>query len=1072
MNETRLTTILHVSDIHFTKVSQQDFDKTWRAFATRITQLRDDQGSIDFVCLTGDFVKRADEGGSYQTLIDGYFLPLFDELDCYDRIMFCPGNHDASRSFVDANLQYHFDLIKRLEAGERLSEAELIELQDKKFAAFQQSCGGLASPTRLGASPLFPIYYDKSHDVGFVCLNSALFTFTGIDDPTTHEKISDERKLAFPYWLLDQALSAAPSPARWIFLMHHPLDWMQRDSASGLQRIISEKRGLLLHGHMHEGRPSVNRDIFGDSFQHQAGALYSDDPGRFNGFSLIRNMPGHPHVEVNLESFFPLRTAFDVAVEICPNGRFYSSTAAEAFWKNPPIPTNLVPLKQWTTGMLVPHLVEEFRDPMAQRPLAEIFVEPPLSKVSAQREITMSLVDDLSDVKLDALLAQDGNVLFVADRESSRSTLLRMSALRLAARTTTEREFCTIPVVINFAAFSKNIPLATRAIRNAMADGIPSEWTAARLLEHGLLTILIDDFSGTDDAALKTLSAFMQKFPKNRYLLAGERRVESVISPTIQVELPLPVTIVEIGQLRPRHVRELIVQWKKVNHEAADPLLKRILEDTLAMNLPLSANNVSILIQLDEVPDLSRPVNRAALVERYVELLLRKSSLAEILQGKFDFHNRVHFLAWIAGQMVFENQYHLENEWLETHAKKYVEKFGFVIPIDQWIQQFLDARILTYDNGGFSFRFRAFLEYFIAQGMKNFPELLNHVTHIGRYLDFSNEIEFYAGLTRTDEKLLDLIAERFSDLRAELSKQTDWLPDLSLLHKMSAPTVVRGSRSSTLFEDVERHLKLPAVTYAERDQELERQVPKNLGVDQRVKRSALQEEEDARLIVGRYYGLMNLYSRLVKNTELIEGAAKQKHLEAALGSWAEFWILALSLIPTLARERKATIAGIRFVVVAPKELTAEQLGYDLYVTIPVNMARSAYAVLGSDKLRRQIENSDNVTTELGAVTFLKRALSLDLRTPRAITLTKSTFQQFGKGTYLHLALLAKVRNWWRANSFTDKDHDDIINMLASEVTSSQKQGRARIDDENRQREKLLKDELVLKIKRQNESDDD
>lgn len=1059
----RPTTLLHVSDIHFKTADREGFDSVWRAFRRRLLRLRDEHDHIDFVCLTGDFVYAADDEVSYSTLLNDYFLPLFDDIGCHDRVMFCPGNHDASRAFVAGTLKEHRVWRAAYANGVVEGLPDLLDLQEKKFGAFQNSCGALASTMRIGAAPLNPIYYDKEHDVGFVCVNSALLSLTGL------EGASDERELHVPTDELSRDLAAAASPAQWIFLMHHPFDWLNRKSAVALQRIVSAHKGILLHGHMHEGRPSAAHDVFGSHFQHQSGALFSEDPDRFNGFSLLRVLPGHPHYEVNLQSYFPLRTEFDAAVEICEGGQFHSSEKATEFWRNPPVPTNLGSLRDWIRNSVGPHLEEEFRDPMADRPLTEIFVEPPLARVQPQGD-DGTVTDELTDVTLDELLSLTSNLIFLADAETSRSTVLRAAAIRLLACSCNESGTCTVPVILNFAAFAKNAALALRSVRNSLADGLPSDWTALRLAEHGMLTLFVDDFNIADLSASKALADFMRRYPKNRFILAGIRQFQAMISPVLQLELPLPFTAIEIGAMRTRHVRALISRWRGITPEAAEPLQKKIIEDSVAMNLPLTGSNIAILIQLDEVPDISRPVNRAALVERYIELLLRKSSLTALFQAKYDFHNKVHFLAWVAAQMVRADSYLVESQWIEASGSEYVKKYQLDIPFREWIQQFLTARILKYENGQYSFKFRVFLEFFIAQAMKNDREIFSYVTDSKRYLYFANEIDFYAGIVRTDATPLDLVAERFETMRAALMKDQIWAPDLEKFNTLKAPRLSKD-RPESLFKDVERQLSLPPMTYDQRDQVLDIDLPEDVGKDQQVRRPLTDEESaDTRNYAAQVFGTLALYSRLVKSTELIEGGPKRKHVDAVLTGWAEFWFFAMNLIPILAKERKATIAGVTFVVAAPKDISAERLGYDLYVNIPVNVARTVYSFMGSDKLRMQLEEGSSDADKIGAITFLKRSLSLDLKTSRAIALMKLAFVEFQRGSYLHLALLAKARSWWLRNTLGPKEHEQVVQVLAAEVnfkpgsTPAPLRYRQQVVD----RDQLLKDELIVSIRRHNE----
>lgn len=172
----------------------------------------------------------------------------------------------------------------------------------------------------------------------------------------------------------------------------------------------------------------------------------------------------------------------------------------------------------------------------------------------------------------------------------------------------------------------------------------------------------------------------------------------------------------------------------------------------------------------------------------------------------------------------------------------------------------------------------------------------------------------------------------------------------------------------------------------------------------------------------------------------------------------------------MVRADKATIAGVTFVVAAPKDISAERLGYDLYVNIPVNVARTVYSFMGSDKLRMQLEEGSSDADKIGAITFLKRSLSLDLKTSRAIALMKLAFVEFQRGSYLHLALLAKARSWWLRNTLGPKEHEQVVQVLAAEVnfkpgsTPAPLRYRQQVVD----RDQLLKDELIVSIRRHNE----
>jgi hypothetical protein len=98
-----------------------------------------------------------------------------------------------------------------------------------------------------------------------------------------------------------------------------------------------------------------------------------------------------------------------------------------------------------------------------------------------------------------------------------------------------------------------------------------------------------------------------------------------------------------------------------------------------------------------------------------------------------------------------------------------MREFGFDRLADEIIDLFLQARVFVDGDNGILFRFRAFLEYFIALRMEDDKAFYQIVTSEDRYLSFSNEIEYYSGVTRDDIGLLDLIGRRFKELDQRLT---------------------------------------------------------------------------------------------------------------------------------------------------------------------------------------------------------------------------------------------------------------------------------------------------------------
>src|SRR3546814_7866162 len=85
------------------------------------------------------------------------------------------------------------------------------------------------------------------------------------------------------------------------------------------------------------------------------------------------------------------------------------------------------------------------------------------------------------------------------------------------------------------------------------------------------------------------------------------------------------------------------------------------------------------------------------------------------------------------------------------------------------------------------FRYRAFLEYFIASQMDISPDFRSWVLDDSRYLSFVNELNYYAGLERSDAELLAVIGDRFQKLTEVFFGELEWEPDLNMIDRFEHP---------------------------------------------------------------------------------------------------------------------------------------------------------------------------------------------------------------------------------------------------------------------------------------------
>src|SRR5262245_8020633 len=132
---------------------------------------------------------------------------------------------------------------------------------------------------------------------------------------------------------MHDAVTCLPRDSAMIFMGHHPIEWLREFDRPDVDFMIQKHGIAYLHGHMHSPRPTVLATIEGSTIRTQAGALYQGRQ-RYNGYTWLSIDIDTRHTEFRLRSYFDTRRVF--AVDVAPEGTYYSSPAARSFWARVP----------------------------------------------------------------------------------------------------------------------------------------------------------------------------------------------------------------------------------------------------------------------------------------------------------------------------------------------------------------------------------------------------------------------------------------------------------------------------------------------------------------------------------------------------------------------------------------------------------------------------------------------------------------------------------------------------------------------------------------------------------------
>jgi predicted MPP superfamily phosphohydrolase len=1010
--------ILHLSDLHFTHGSEAYNQRVvLSALKEDLRQTSEDTLKPDLVIISGDLVYAADEKDVYLYLVE-FLEELAAITRCsLQRFIVCPGNHDVHRDVATKDKILLNGFATSLGNRDALNDAyhngAIRNYTARSFAAYNEFVQFLGTATTTSKDGITQTYQFDDIPVDILTTNTAWMSRAGVNEQ------SDLRKLLLPEAAILQFPDRVESDKKRqrILVTHHPLDWLAEFSETDVYEPISKKFDLHLFGHMHDPRPLASFSSTGNHLRYQSGALYTGR-SRYNGYAIIQCAPEEKHSAITLRSYFDARRVFDRGIDRHENGIFYPSDIDKKYWEHRP-QTNWQTLRTWMRETLHPAAQEIWNAGISDRPVSEIFVAPPMYMREVTKDDDGAASHDEKPMVLKDLVTINANYVVHGQKESSKTTLLKQLALRIIEQAmhspTSATEVTFVPRVPLFLDFSEINPGSNR-IEKALASGLPSALCSSLkfkdILTEGLAVILIDDVIFGDIKRCDALKRFIAEHPKNRYIFSTVDNIPNGfdgIGDDVIIDVAAPISFQHVF-LKPfnrKDVRSLVAKWDREGRFDQEEVLNRITKAFAGMNIPVTAVNGTILLLIYEGQSAESgkrneaPTNRSALIERFVEYLLAKSSLEDTRRRSFDFTNKVSVLAHLAGRMARNNEYVMEWNQIVKIVSNYLDAVGLVQDPNALISYFVTSKILDHrPDERVSFRYRAFLEYFIAREMQIDAAFKEWVVADERCLSYINEIQYYAGMGRNDHELLKAIAERFAVLNIAIGKELEWVPDLTRLETFQIP----GEDSSNdLADEFERQMASPPLSAEERDELLDADLPHDAEVRQEVFRPIASD------LGAKWVMTLLLYSGVLKNLELIPDHDKRTNLATVLEGWGRFTAQSLWVVPNLAKHRRLKINGITYQVDMPRHFTEAQVARQIYIDLPNSIEKTMSLILGTEKLERQLtEPKLNETTEPLIVSYFRYCLIADLHLGSWYKAYDDAFMRIKKSTYLLQVLLRKV----------------------------------------------------------------
>lgn len=1061
MNDPDLITILHLSDFHYSQRKSREQGIVVDALIEDLKRLCIGHRKPDLILFTGDLVQAA--GVDPHEEAYDFFIERVSKATgtSDDRIFLTPGNHDLSRSVAetaeDMHREWRGDLGQPEEMhalNRRFSAGEYDAVVKEKFSDFNALEHYLGGDERLQSRVAENVFVRVDRidalDVDIVTFNTAAFSGGG-----SRQLGSDERNLGIPEYAVMEAVKELKPGSLRLFTTHHPLSSLSEASARYLEAQIAEHAHFHFFGHMHDPQPRHISGLRGEVFTDQAGAIFTARKEYYNGYSLITIDRRAGHTELLFRSYFKDRGCFDEGVDVEKDGRWYKDQGARQHFRKIAVPVDIDKLRAHLGGEFLTRLREENTAPGGDAELHDRFIEPPLVKTFIH---ATKATDESAEVQVpvtfDELLVSDRNAIVYARAEYGRTSLLRELRYQSVVRVG-ELTFPRLPVHLDFADIAQNVGKVLGLVRGAAAP-LPDGHDIEGLLKLGHVCVMVDDVRFDDAKRMRILREFVEVYPKARYVFSSNMDGVYRMGVRINPEMPVRFDFIELQELKRRNMRQLIAKYEQCDD--VEGWLDRLQDQFREINLPFTAANGTILLAIFGANGKFAPVNRAVLMEQFVETTLEKAAANQSYRATFDFSNKAHLLSYVAAWMARENQYVPLREDVRAAMKKCLDEMGLdAPPLDELMHEFLTARIFERrSEERVSFRYRGVMEYFIAYRMTVDPSFKDWILDKRHYLSFVNELLYYAGKTRNDPALIDLVSTWHHEI---FGKATEHLQpiDLNVFDNFLLPQDEGGES----IDEAARRLTTPPLSQEEKDEEFDVDIPRDEEGRQEVFRPRIDNVHEA------LFFSLTLYSGLLRNFEHMTDAKKREHLGHIWRSWATLMLDNVRFAPRIAKERKIRINGILYELQAPKGMSDAAVLKQMLIHLPHAMIRLISSMMGTEKLRKQLIEPDlEEGLEPKVIKMFRVGLITELRldeSPGAVADLVGTLRENMFLLWSFVVHLGELRR-------LDKIREDHVKALIPPTASAIADlgggsKKAREDAKRKQLVKLEREQLMLKMKR-------
>lgn len=934
--------IVHLSDLHFK--NDVENRKRLEYLISDLRRLRAD-GPIH-TAFTGDLIQAGDQSEDYDLLFEELIMPL---IEMGHEVHLVPGNHDVQRSvaeidFIDSCLKdatssYLFN--KMGELVDPYPESKLDPLS--KYRQLEQLLGPYDHSTYYG-------WARTRGAISVVGLNSAWLCRSRTSGDT------DRGKLRIEPYILEGLAKNLPAGNLRIALMHHPLDWLEETTRDAVTKILTREFDMALFGHVHATDMTKLTHGGSDCLFAQSPPLRSNWSKGTNGYSVIRSNVDSKRFEIEYRSYSATRRSFVPGHDFAPEGLLHPRTEDRDFFQASPSEEFLS--MRYNDAMPFDYTAWHRGNIRAKSRKFTSFSTPKARRVTLDQEKAWLEAAE----SITTLVAKSNrDQYFIAPPDAGVTTAGFITFKHLSE---TFIDHGRIPAFFDANEHKINkASILREANRTILANYSHAE--VERLADKGSLCIVVDGLSLSDVEQFNLFKQTAEKFfPTTRfiYFLTTERR-GAVISDAITPDLnPETDEIFDFAEMEVGDIRGMVAdQRPNASAREIDIIVAQVVESFRQMDEPIYASSVAVVVEtLSQDPEF-KPINKARLLERYVECLLGRFDLEDVREGTFASSDRIDLLSYMAHEMLTNRLSGIDEGSWGKLCYDYSERYLIDLPRNL-LDEFIEKGILTVSAGKITFRADYLFSFFVARQMKADPSFSDFITQGEAIFTYHKEIAFYGDLEGTDNRpVLNAIQTALDSLQAQLEQS---YREAGIEIHNEWPTtcteVADATASMDAFSNAKDGINGTEPTPEQADRYSDHQLSEVIRARGVLERQDVREAE-ARLLIS-----MKLYALLLKNSIQVPAEEKLHHLRS-LFSAAEFWVGFLCAMRREIISKPLVVVGGVRILNTGAVINPERSARDFKYNAPNSISRILSELLRNPQLGIALRRVMPSLTSMGAL---------------------------------------------------------------------------------------------------------